>query len=134
MHLFESIKLNLTESGEDIKDIENRIKEINKQLAYIKRRDRVSLAIGSEEEQYDLYSERAKLYAKLKKLKSGDLNEDAWSDNFVINMIFSDYVEWKRKSDGAIINTSFGVFEKGVDPTEYRTEDELKPFEVEVVD
>lgn len=62
-----------------------------------------------------------------------NLSEDAHSENFVINMIFSDYVEWKRKSDGAIINTSFGVFEKGVDPTEYRTGDELKPFEVEVV-
>lgn len=52
-----------------VQKIKDRLREINKQLAYIRRRDAVSLAIGSEQEQYELYSERGKLNAKLKKLK-----------------------------------------------------------------
>lgn len=67
-----------TESKEDdsIEQIENRIKEINKQLSYIRRRDRVSLSIGSEEEQEELRSERAKLNDKLRKLRNDKVNMD----------------------------------------------------------
>lgn len=50
-------------------EIKARIAEINKQLAYIRRRDRVSLAFGSEQEQYELNQEREQLRAQLKKAK-----------------------------------------------------------------
>ena len=55
---------------DEIEQIQQRIKAINKQLAYIRRRDAVSLSIGSENEKFDLYSERGKLNARLKKLKN----------------------------------------------------------------
>lgn len=51
-------------------EIKDRIEEINKQLAYIRKRDKVSLAIGSEDEQYELNSEKAKLNGKLRKLRN----------------------------------------------------------------
>ncbi len=51
-------------------EIKSRLKEINKQLSYIKRRDNVSLSIGSEQEQADLYAERNKLNGKLRKIRN----------------------------------------------------------------
>lgn len=49
--------------------IKERINEINKELAYIRRRDRVCCAIGSEVEQYELMEERENLRKQLRKIK-----------------------------------------------------------------
>lgn len=65
----------------------------------------------------------------LKKLnESKDLKEDAWDDNFTINMIDKDKVYWKRKSDGKEIITSLDIFSKPTDPTEWKSEEELSQY------
>ena len=65
----------------------------------------------------------------LKKLnESKDLKEDAWDDNFTINMINKDRVYWKRKSDGKEIITSLDIFSKPTDPTEWKSEEELNQY------
>ena len=65
----------------------------------------------------------------LKKLnESKDLKEDAWDDNFTINMIDKDKVYWKRKSDGKEIITSLDIFSKPTDPTEWKSEEELNQY------
>lgn len=65
----------------------------------------------------------------LKKLnESKDLKEDAWDDNFTINMIDKDRVYWKRKSDGKEIITSLDIFSKPTDPTEWKSEEELNQY------
>ena len=56
---------------------------------------------------------------------------DAWYNNFVITAIQSDGVYWKRKSDGKEIKTSFDVFTKPMDPTEWKSEDELTNYILE---
>lgn len=60
----------IVEEYETEEEIKTRLKEINKQLAYIRRRDAVSLAVGTEEEQSELYAERNKLNGKLRKLRN----------------------------------------------------------------
>lgn len=64
-------------------EIKARIAEINKQLAYIRRRDRVSLAFGSEQEQYELNQEREQLRAQLKKAKKTEATQD-YSDPYKV--------------------------------------------------
>lgn len=65
----------------------------------------------------------------LKKLnESKDLKEDAWDDNFTINMIDKDRVYWKRKSDEKEIITSLDIFSKPTDPTEWKSEEELNQY------
>lgn len=56
------------------------------------------------------------------------VKEDAWDDNFVISVIQSDGVYWKRKSDGKEIKTSFDVFKEPTDPTEWKSEEELNQY------
>lgn len=79
---------------DEIEQIQQRIKEINKQLAYIRRRDAVSLSIGSENEKFDLYSERGKLNARLKKLKNKKTeskdNEGSEYDYMLLSRLKSD--------------------------------------------
>lgn len=60
-----------------------------------------------------------------------NLEEDAWDDNFVISVIQSDGVYWKRKSDGKEIKTSFDVFKEPTDPTEWKSEEELSQYALE---
>ena len=75
-----TLNTNLNESNIDkyntIPEIKNRLREINKQLAYIRRRDSVSLSIGTEQEQEELYSERAKLNGRLRKLRNSAVDMD----------------------------------------------------------
>lgn len=79
---------------DEIEQIQQRIKAINKQLAYIRRRDAVSLSIGSENEKSDLYSERGKLNARLKKLKNKKTeskdNEGSEYDYMLLSRLKSD--------------------------------------------
>ena len=79
---------------DEIEQIQQRIKAINKQLAYIRRRDAVSLSIGSENEKFDLYSERGKLNARLKKLKNKKTeskdNEGSEYDYMLLSRLKSD--------------------------------------------
>lgn len=63
--------------------------------------------------------------------ESKKLNEDAWDDNFVINMLTDEKVYWKRKSDGKEIVTSFDIFKKPTDPTEWKSEEELTKYALE---
>ena len=72
----ENKKVESVKEYNTIPEIKERLKEINKQLSYIKRRDAVSLSIGTEEEQEELYSERAKLNGKLRKLRNDAVNMD----------------------------------------------------------
>lgn len=69
-----TLNTNLNESNIDkyntIPEIKDRLREINKQLAYIRRRDSVSLSIGTEQEQEELHSEKAKLNGRLRKLRN----------------------------------------------------------------
>lgn len=71
---------NLNESNIDkyntIPEIKDRLREINKQLAYIRRRDSVSLSIGTEQEQEELRSEKAKLNGRLRKLRNNAVDMD----------------------------------------------------------
>lgn len=60
----------ITEETDRVAEIKNRLKEINNQLAYIKRRDSVSLSIGTEDEQSDLYAERNKLNGELRRIRN----------------------------------------------------------------
>lgn len=60
--------------------------------------------------------------------ESKKLNEDAWDDNFVINMLTDEKVYWKRKSDGKEIVTSFDIFKEPTDPTEWKSEEELTKY------
>ena len=75
-----TLNTNLNESNIDkyntIPEIKDRLKEINKQLAYIRRRDSVSLSIGTEQEQEELRSERAKLSGRLRKLRNNAVDMD----------------------------------------------------------
>ena len=75
-----TLNTNLNESNIDkyntIPEIKDRLREINKQLAYIRRRDSVSLSIGTEQEQEELYSERAKLNGRLRKLRNNAVDMD----------------------------------------------------------
>lgn len=59
------------------------------------------------------------------------LEEDAWDDNFVINMLTDEKVYWKRKSDGKEIVTSFDIFKEPTDPTEWKSEEELTKYALE---
>lgn len=59
------------------------------------------------------------------------LEEDAWDDNFVINMLTDEKVYWKRKSDGKEIVTSFDIFKEPTDPTEWKSEEELTKYQLE---
>lgn len=70
--------------------------------------------------------------SKYKKVaESKKLNEDAWDDNFVINMLTDEKVYWKRKSDGKEIVTSFDIFKEPTDPTEWKSEEELTKYALE---
>lgn len=70
--------------------------------------------------------------SKYKKVaESKKLNEDAWDDNFVINMLTDEKVYWKRKSDGKEIVTSFDIFKEPTDPTEWKSEEELTKYQLE---
>lgn len=70
--------------------------------------------------------------SKYKKVaESKKLNEDAWDDNFVINMLTDEKVYWKRKSDGKEIVTSFNIFKEPTDPTEWKSEEELTKYALE---
>lgn len=75
-----TLNTNLNESNIDkyntIPEIKNRLREINKQLAYIRRRDSVSLSIGTEQEQEELRSEKAKLNGRLRKLRNNAVDMD----------------------------------------------------------
>ena len=84
-----------------IPEIKERLKEINKQLSYIKRRDAVSLSIGTEEEQEELYSERAKLNGKLRKLRNDAVNMDKLnpSDQAKLKDRLKDLHLWDGKDD-----------------------------------
>lgn len=88
---------------DEIEQIQQRIKAINKQLAYIRRRDAVSLSIGSENEKFDLYSERGKLNARLKKLKNKKTeskdNEGSEYDYMLLSRLKSD-CEYFLKAGG----------------------------------
>lgn len=79
---------------DEIEQIQQRVKAINRQLAYIRRRDAVSLSIGSENEKSDLYSERGKLNARLKKLKNKKTeskdNEGSEYDYMLLSRLKSD--------------------------------------------
>ena len=59
------------------------------------------------------------------------LEEDAWDDNFVINMLTDEKVYWKRKSDGKEIVTSFDIFKEPTDPTEWKSEEQLTKYALE---
>lgn len=63
--------------------------------------------------------------------ESKKLNEDAWDDNFVINMLTDEKVYWKRKYDGKEIVTSFDIFKEPTDPTEWKSEEELTKYALE---
>ena len=63
--------------------------------------------------------------------ESKKLNEDAWDDNFVINMLTDEKVYWKRKSDRKEIVTSFDIFKEPTDPTEWKSEEELTKYALE---
>lgn len=63
--------------------------------------------------------------------ESKKLKEDAWDDNFVINMLTDEKVYWKRKSDGKEIVTSFDIFKEPTDPTEWKSEEELTKYALE---
>lgn len=63
--------------------------------------------------------------------ESKKLSEDAWDDNFVINMLTDEKVYWKRKSDGKEIVTSFDIFKEPTDPTEWKSEEELTKYALE---
>lgn len=70
--------------------------------------------------------------SKYKKVaESKKLNEDAWDDNFVINMLTDEKVYWKRKYDGKEIVTSFDIFKEPTDPTEWKSEEELTKYQLE---
>ena len=75
-----TLNTNLNESNIDkyntIPEIKDRLREINKQLAYIRRRDSVSLSIGTEQEQEELRSEKAKLSGRLRKLRNSAVDMD----------------------------------------------------------
>lgn len=75
-----TLNANLNESNIDkyntIPEIKDRLREINKQLAYIRRRDSVSLSIGTEQEQEELRSEKAKLNGRLRKLRNNAVDMD----------------------------------------------------------
>ena len=94
---------------------------------------RVYDVVDSEEQASDIVSELSAMGygASYEETESSDgLKEDAWSDNFTISIIQKDGVYWKRKSDGKEIKTSFDVFSNPTDPTEWKTEDELKQYEL----
>ena len=59
------------------------------------------------------------------------LEEDAWDDNFVINMLTDEKVYWKRKYDRKEIVTSFDIFKEPTDPTEWKSEEELTKYALE---
>lgn len=93
----------LVENGEynTEEEIKNRLKKINKQLAYIRRRDNVSLAIGSEEEQSELYAERNKLNGKLRKIrnKKVDINNMSEDEAEELKQKLLDKGIWDGKED-----------------------------------
>lgn len=94
---------------------------------------RVYDVVDSEEQASDIVSELlAQGYgASYEETDESDnLKEDAWSDNFVITILQKDGVYWKRKSDGKIIKTSFDVFDKPTDPTEWKSEEELEKYKI----
>ena len=97
----ESKKVKSVNEYNTIPEIKERLKEINKQLSYIKRRDAVSLSIGTEEEQEELYSERAKLNGKLRKLRNDAVNMDKLnpSDQAKLKDRLKDLHLWDGKDD-----------------------------------
>ena len=97
----ENKKIESAEEYNTIPEIKERLKEINKQLAYIRRRDAVSLSIGTEEEQEELYSERAKLNGKLRKLRNDAVNMDKLnpSDQAKLKDRLKDLHLWDGKDD-----------------------------------
>ena len=97
----ENKKVESVKEYNTIPEIKERLKEINKQLSYIKRRDAVSLSIGTEEEQEELYSERAKLNGKLRKLRNDAVNMDKLnpSDQVKLKDRLKDLHLWDGKDD-----------------------------------
>ena len=97
----ENKKVESVKEYNTIPEIKERLKEINKQLSYIKRRDAVSLSIGTEEEQEELYSERAKLNGKLRKLRNDAVNMDKLnpSDQAKLKDRLKDLHLWDGKDD-----------------------------------
>lgn len=97
----ESRKVESANEYNTIPEIKERLKEINKQLSYIKRRDAVSLSIGTEEEQEELYSERAKLNGKLRKLRNDAVNINKLnpSDQAKLKDRLKDLHLWDGKDD-----------------------------------
>ena len=68
---------------------------------------------------------------KEKSLLKTESDTSAWDNNFVINILTSNKVYWKRKSDGKEIVTSYDVFKEPTDVTEWKSEDELKDYILE---
>ena len=97
----ENKKVESVKEYNTIPEIKERLKEINKQLSYIKRRDAVSLSIGTEEEQEELYSERAKLNGKLRKLRNDAVNMNKLnpSDQAKLKDRLKDLHLWDGKDD-----------------------------------
>lgn len=97
----ENKKVESVKEYNTIPEIKERLREINKQLSYIKRRDAVSLSIGTEEEQEELYSERAKLNGKLRKLRNDAVNMDKLnpSDQAKLKDRLKDLHLWDGKDD-----------------------------------
>ena len=56
------------------------------------------------------------------------LKENAHDDNFVITFLSDDVVFWKRRTDGKEVVTNFKVFKDGMDPTEWKSEEELQDY------
>lgn len=122
MNIFESIQDNL--------------KEGSKYTIYVTSDNggsystKVYDVVDSEEQASDIVAELQSqgLGASYEK---GELNEDAWDDNFTISVLQKDKVFWKRKSDGKEIVTSLEVFNEPTDPTEWKSEEELSQYEIE---
>lgn len=122
MNIFESIQDNL--------------KEGSKYTIYVTSDNggsystKVYDVVDSEEQASDIVAE-LQAQGLGASYEEGELNEDAWDDNFVISVLQKDKVFWKRKSDGKEIVTSLEVFTEPTDPTEWKSEEELSQYEIE---
>lgn len=87
-----------------IEEIKARIAEINKQLAYIRRRDRVCLAFGSEQEQYELNQEREQLRDKLKQAKKTEATHKYVSLEDMCNDLGKEIVKHNK-----VLSTDTGI-------------------------
>lgn len=122
MNIFESIQDNL--------------KEGSKYTIYVTSDNggsystKVYDVVDSEEQASDIVAE-LQAHGLGASYEEGELNEDAWDDNFTISVLQKDKVFWKRKSDGKEIVTSLEVFNEPTDPTEWKSEEELSQYEIE---